>query len=64
MAITCPVCDYQANTNEELIEHMKQMTDDKHKEALKQKVGEKGGEAMDQAKDKASDAMENMKDKI
>lgn len=62
--LTCPACDYNAHTNEEISSHIKSMTDDKHKEALKQGIGAKGGEAMNTAKDKASDAVSDLKNKI
>lgn len=62
--LTCPACSYNAQTNEEITSHIKTMADDKHKDALKQKMGEKGGEAMDTVKDKAGDTVENVKNKL
>lgn len=62
--IKCPVCGYEAHGNEELLQHAKQMTDDPHKEALKKGIGAKGGEAMGEVKEKASDAASGIKDKL
>lgn len=64
MAVACPVCGYEAQGNDQIMGHLKQMTDDPHKDALKQKLGSKGGEASDAAKDKAGDAVSGIKDKI
>lgn len=50
--VTCPICGYQANGNDDLINHMKTMTDDKHQQALKQKLEEKGGEEIGNLKNK------------
>ncbi len=50
--VTCPVCGYQANGDEDIINHMKTMSDDNHQEALKQKLEAKGGEEIGDLKNK------------
>ena len=50
--VTCPVCGYQANGDADIINHMKTMSDDQHKQALKQKLQEKGAEEIGDLKNK------------
>lgn len=53
--VTCPVCGYEAEGSGQIMGHMKNMADDQHKAALKQKMGEKGGEAKEAVEEKVKD---------
>lgn len=54
---TCPVCDFEAKTEEGRNEHLKQMTDEAHRDLMKEKA-KNAGETI---KDKAEDTWEDIK---